>query len=101
MGRFRDVLGIIEARIGMVELRPQCEHLFQAYYAFIAAMIERGQASGEVDRGVNAEVASRLIVGVLEHAADECYIYGLREPDEPYIHEVARFIKRGLGLTEG
>lgn len=101
MGRYRDVLGIIEARVGMIELRPQCEHLFQAYYAYIASMIERGQASGEVDRNVNPEIAARLIVGVLEHAADECYIYGLREPDAAYIHEVARFIRRGLGMADG
>ncbi|MFI5271475.1 MAG: TetR/AcrR family transcriptional regulator [Ktedonobacterales bacterium] len=98
MGRYRDVLGIIEARIGLIELRPECEHLFKAYYAFVSTMIEHGQESGEVDRGVNPDIAARLIVGVLEHAAEECYIYELHEPDEAYIKEVARFIKRGLGM---
>jgi AcrR family transcriptional regulator len=98
MGRYRDVLGIIEARIGLVELRAQCAHLYQEYYAYVGGMIEQGQASGEVDRGVNPSIAARLIVGVLERAAEECYVLGQRAPDEEYVTEVARFVKRGLGL---
>lgn len=98
MGRYRDVLGIIEARIGLVELRSQCAHLYQEYYAYVAGMIEQGQASGEVDRDVNPQIAARLIVGVLERAAEECYVLGQRAPDEEYVREVARFVKHGLGM---
>ncbi|HKS69773.1 MAG TPA: TetR family transcriptional regulator [Ktedonobacterales bacterium] len=98
MGRYRDVLGIIEARIGLVELRAQCAHLYQEYYAYVAGMIEQGQASGEVDRAVNPAIAARLIVGVLERAAEECYVLGQHAPDEDYVTEVARFVKRGLGM---
>lgn len=98
MGRYRDVLGIIEARIGLVELRAQCAHLYQEYYAYVAGMIRQGQASGEVDADVKPEIAARLIVGVLERAAEECYVYGQRAPDAEYVTEAARFVKRGLGM---
>ncbi len=99
MGRYRDVLGIIEARIGLVELRAQSAHLYQEYYAYVAGMIAQGQASGEVDRGVDPEIAARLIVGVLERAAEECYVLGQRAPDEEYVTQVASFIKRALGMS--
>lgn len=98
MGRYRDVLGIIEARIGLVELRAQCAHLYEEYYAYVTGMIVQGQASGEVDRGVNPEIAARLIVGVLERAAEESYVLGQHAPDEEYVAEVACFIKRALGM---
>jgi AcrR family transcriptional regulator len=98
MGRYRDVLDIIEARIGLVKQRAQCEHLYQEYYAYVAGMIEQGQANGEIERAINPQIAARLIVGVLERAAEECYVYGRQAPDKEYVTEVAGFVKRGLGM---
>ncbi|HEV2462025.1 MAG TPA: TetR family transcriptional regulator [Ktedonobacterales bacterium] len=98
MGRYQDLLGIIHGRLAMSELRDECERLFQEEYTFIAAIIRAGQATGEIEAGVDPEIAARLIVGMLEHAADECYIYDSLTPTEAYIAEVARFIRRALGV---
>lgn len=99
MGRYRDVLGIIEARIGLVELRAQCAHLYEEYYAYVTGMIAQGQDNGEVDRSIDPQIAARLIVGVLERAAEECYVLEQHTPDEEYVKQVAGFVKRGLGMS--
>jgi AcrR family transcriptional regulator len=99
MGRKQDLLGIIHGRLAMSELREECERLFQEQYDFIAAIIRTGQAAGEIEASVDPEIAARLIVGMLEHAADECYVFNALTPTEAYIAEVARFIRRALGVN--
>lgn len=96
---YRDIIGTLHASSGSVEIRAACEQLYGPYYAYVADMIRRGQATGEVDAAVSPELTGRLIVGLIEHAADACYVFHTETPTEAYIAEVARFIHRALGMA--
>lgn len=97
--RYRDIIGTLHASAGSVEIRVECEQLYEPYYAYVAEVIRRGQASGEVDAAVSPELSGRLIVGLIEHAADACYVFHTAAPTEAYVSEVARFIQRALGMA--
>lgn len=95
---YRDIIGTLHSSAGSVEIRAECEQLYGPYYAYVAEVIRRGQASGEVDVAVSPELTGRLIVGLIEHAADACYVFHTETPTADYIAEVARFIQRALGI---
>lgn len=95
---YRDIIGTLHSSAGSVEIRVKCERLYAPYYAYVADMIRGGQASGEIDAAVSPELTGRLIVGLIEHAADACYVFHTETPTEDYIREVARFVQRALGI---
>jgi AcrR family transcriptional regulator len=97
--RYRDIIGTLHSSAGSVEIRVECERLYAPYYAYVAEMIRRGQTAGEVDPAVSPELSGRLIVGLIEHAADACYVFHTETPTDAYIGEVARFIQRALGIA--
>src|SRR5262249_25236676 len=96
--RYRDIIGILHGSTGSVEIRSECERLYEPYYTFVANVIQRGQEHGEIDHGISPELTSRLVVGLIEHAAAACYVLHPEAPTDAYIAEVARFIQRALGL---
>jgi AcrR family transcriptional regulator len=96
--RYRDIIGTLHASAGSVEIRVACEKLYEPYYAYVADLIRGGQASGEIDGAVSPDLSGRLIVGLIEHAADACYVFQTATPTAAYITEVARFIQRALGI---
>ena len=96
--RYRDIIGTLHSSAGSVEIRAECEQLYEPYYRYVADVIRRGQASGEVDAAVSPELSGRLIVGLIEHAADACYVFHTETPTEAYVSEVARFVQRALGI---
>lgn len=91
-----DVLGIIEMRIGLTRSIAYWEHLYEPYYNMIVELIQQGQEAGELDPSVNATFAARMIVGLVEKAADDCFLYRPEINPEDYIAEAARFVQRAL-----
>ncbi len=100
MGRYRDVLDIIHSRIAMPEMRALCEEMYQPFYTFISDLIQEGQRQGLLTSSIHPETAARLIVGLVEHAGSECYVYRTQTPSDTFIAEVARFIRYALGITD-
>jgi AcrR family transcriptional regulator len=100
MGRYRDVLDVIHSRIGIGEMRALCEEMYQPFYSFISDLIRQGQMSQDaLAADVNPEIAAWLIVGLIEHAGHECFVYHTQTPSEAFIAEVARFVRGALGVS--
>jgi len=99
MGRYRDILGLIHSRIGLSEMNEMCIEMDKPFYGFVANMIRAGQDSGEVSAAVNPDIAGQLIVGLIEHAAQECYVFQSQTPTEAYIAEMTRFVGSALGIA--
>jgi AcrR family transcriptional regulator len=96
---YRDIIDTLHSSAGSREIRAECERLYEPYYALVREMIHRGQAAGELDRTISPDLTARLIVGLIEHAADACYVLHTETPSQAYIVEVARFIQRALGVA--
>src|SRR5260221_2893703 len=98
MERYPDVLGIIQGAMIAPEIRAQCRDLFEPYHAFVADLIRQGQADGLIFPEVNAEMSASLIIGLIQHAGQECFIFSAETPSAAFITEVAWFIRRALGV---
>jgi AcrR family transcriptional regulator len=97
--RYRDVLHVIHSRITSLSPESDCEAQFGPYHRLVTELIRQRQATGEIDATVNPEISARLIIGLINHAADECYIHNQQVRPEVYIAEVIRFVSRALGVS--
>ncbi len=97
--RYRDVLHVIHARITSLSTGCDWEAQFGPYHRLVTELIRQRQATGEIDAAVNPEISARLIIGLINHAADECYIHNAQARPEVYIAEVIRFVSRALGVA--
>jgi AcrR family transcriptional regulator len=101
MERFRDVLGIVLSTSTLVEIRAECHQLFEPIVAYVAALIRDGQANGEIYPSVDPEISARLIIHLIEHAGQECYVFNTETPSAAFITEVAQFVRNAMGVREG
>lgn len=97
--RYRDVLHVIHSRMSANPTLDDWEEQFGPYRKLIIELIQQLQATGEIDETINPDIWARLIIGLINHAADECYIYHVQVQPHVYISEVIRFINRALGLS--
>ncbi len=93
---YQDVLEIINARLGFLSTPSELAKLDEPYYQLVKAFIEQGQTSGEVRVDADPDLSARLVVGMIERATEDCFLYRPELPSEPYIKEVTRFILRAL-----
>lgn len=99
--RYRDVLHEIHSRITSILTSSDWEAQFGPYRKLVIGLIRQRQVTGEIDATVDPDISARLIIGLINHAADECYIYNSQVQPEVYITEVIRFVSRALGLSVG
>jgi hypothetical protein len=64
----------------------------------VVKLIEKGQELGDVDRSLDPEMNARIIVGLIERAGADCYVYNPEIPAERFVSEVARFVRNALGV---
>ncbi len=97
--RYRDVLHVIHSRMTANPTLDDWEEQFGPYRKLIIELIQQWQTVGEIDETINPDIWARLIIGLINHAADECYIYHVQVQPDVYISEVIKFISRALGLS--
>ncbi len=97
--RYRDVLHVIHSHITSLPTKSAWEAQFAPYRKLVTEFIRQRQATGEIDAAVNPEISARLIIGLINHAADEYYIYNAQVRPDVYIAEVIRFVSRALGVS--
>jgi len=97
--RYRDILHIIHSRIALLATDCDWQAQFDPYHKLVTELIQQRQTTGEIDATVNPEISARLIIGLINHAADECFIHNPQAQPEAYIAEVIRFVSKALGIS--
>jgi AcrR family transcriptional regulator len=94
----RDIAPILRSRIGLTDVRAECERLYQPFYDFITLLIRQGQEAGELNPTLNPLITARLVAAIIDGAADQCFVYGTATYDDEFLTEVVGFICRALGV---
>lgn len=95
--RYRDVLAVIHIGVGLQDTPADWDHMREPYYELVAEAIRQGQSAGEADPALHPMRTAHLVVGLVEHAAEDCYMYDTKTPPETYIAETTKFVRRALG----
>lgn len=98
IGEYRDILGPILSRLAMHEGPKQREEIERPYYELVEDLIGQGQELGVMASGLDPKLTARLIVGLIERAGADCWLYRPDLPTEDFVEEVARFIRSAIGI---
>lgn len=101
LGGYRDILGAILGRLGLQEGARRREEIERPYYELVEDLIRRGQALGAANTELDPALTARLVVGLIERAAADCWLYRPDLPDEDFVGEAARFIRSAIGVRDG
>lgn len=93
---YRDILYILHSHTMLDYETTAKQH--SAYHRLIADLILERQATGEIDGSINPTITAKLIAGLIDTVAEECFIYHQDAQSEPYIREVIHFVRRALIL---
>ncbi len=96
---YRDILHILHSQVALTQTLAQREQHFGVYHHLIAELIRKRQVLGDIDVSIHADISARLIAGLINHAADECYLYDTATPADVYKTEVIRFVQHALGVV--
>lgn len=96
LGRYQDILGVVLSRLGYHEGASQREEFERPYHEMVTRLLQNGQTSGEVDPTLDPTLTARLIVGLIERAGADCYVYHPELPNDRFAAETAYFIRRAL-----
>lgn len=95
---YRDILPILHSRTVFDHVSMSREEQFYIFHQLIADLIRQRQRIGDIAPTIHPDITARLISGLINHAADECYLYDVDTPEEVYRLETIRFIQRALGI---
>lgn len=95
---YRDVLATLRSALGRSH-SPKPEHDEKAnrpFYDFIETLIRQGQELGEVEPSIHPALSARLVLGVVDRAAEEFFLFPPDLEGERYVLEVVAFVQRAL-----
>lgn len=92
----QDVLTTLRSALGVSQRHGEPIEEVEPFHTFIAQLIRQGQDGGEVEGSVRPELSARFVLGVVERAAIELYLYHPELDGETYVSEVVGFVQRAL-----
>ncbi|MCL7714310.1 TetR family transcriptional regulator [Stenotrophomonas mori] len=95
------VVALLYSGMTQTEEMRRWEQIYAPLYDWLEAVLENARAEGTIAAGVRPRHAARVLVGAIEAAAEQVYLYAATSADEAQAHraELERFIHAGLGRT--
>lgn len=99
---YREILALIYAGLASTEHMKEWETVYQPFYSWISEFLEKAKASGVIRDSIRVERVSKLLIGFIEIAAEQIYLYDHRQDDQAEIQkqEVLELLKHALGIQE-
>lgn len=97
---YRDVFALIYAGITQTEHMKEWENIYAPYYEWINNFLYEAQQQGIIRPSLNTTRSSKLIIGLIESAAEQIYLYDDSEEETIKMQklELLDFLHHALGL---
>lgn len=94
---YKKILKICYSSLAVADELTKWEKIYEPYYEFITELLEDAKAKNEVISTINTKITARLIVGSVEEAAEQLYIFNDDLLDiEATKKELIDFLRRAL-----
>lgn len=97
---YRDVFALIYAGISQTEHMKEWENIYAPYYEWMTNFLVEAQQQGTIRASLNTTRSSKLVIGLVESAAEQIYLYD--NSDEETIRlqklELLDFLHHALDL---
>jgi len=97
---YRDVFALIYAGITQTEHMKEWENIYAPYYEWMNNFLYEAQQQGIIRPSLNTTRSSKLIIGLVESAAEQIYLYDDSEEETIRMQklELLDFLHHALGL---
>ena len=97
---YRDVFALIYAGITQTEHMKEWENIYAPYYDWMNNFLYEAQQQGIIRPSLNTTQSSKLIIGLVESAAEQIYLYDDSEEETIRLQklELLDFLHHALGL---
>ncbi|MEB2302155.1 TetR family transcriptional regulator [Lysinibacillus xylanilyticus] len=97
---YRDVFALIYAGITQTEHMKEWENIYAPYYEWMNNFLYEAQQEGTIRESLNTTRSSKLIIGLVESAAEQIYLYDDSEEETIRLQklELLDFLHHALGL---
>ncbi len=97
---YRDVFALIYAGITQTEHMKEWENIYAPYYEWMNHFLYEAQQQGTIRASLNTTRSSKLIIGLVESAAEQIYLYDDSEEETIRFQklELLDFLHHALGL---
>lgn len=99
---YRDVFALIYAGLASSEHLQEWEAIYAPYYSWVSQFLLEGQASGTIRGSFDTHRMAKLLIGLIESAAEQMYLYDQSEERtvEQHKKEVLELIHFGLSVQK-
>lgn len=97
---YSEVIALTYAGLASSEYLIEWETIYEPYYLYMTEFLEKGIAAGEMTNKMNPRVAAQILIGLVEAASEQVYLYTEAEDEIIYVQkeEVFSFSLRSLGM---
>lgn len=97
---YHEIQALIYAGLASTEHLKNWETVYAPFYEWISDSLKRAIDDGVIRGSVNPERTARLIIGLVESAAEQIYLYDTDKEDEAIVQkkEVKEFLKHALSI---
>lgn len=97
---YHEIQALIYAGLASTEHLKNWETVYAPFYKWVSEGLQQAIHEGEIRSSVNPERTARLVIGLVESAAEQIYLYDTDKEEEAVIqkNEVKDFLKHALAF---
>src|SRR5699024_10650729 len=95
----REIHALIYAGLASTEHIREWETVYEPFYHWVSEFLQAGKETKAIRSSLHVKRSSKLVIGLIESAAEQVYLYDLTEADQAAEQkaEVIDFLKHALG----
>ncbi|MBO0993832.1 TetR family transcriptional regulator [Bacillus sp. SD088] len=95
---YHEVLAMVYAGMATTEHMKEWEAVYEPFYHWMSEFLKEAQTAGTIRNSVNTERVSKLVIGLIESAAEQIFLYDSDREQEADIQkqEVHSFLIHAL-----
>ncbi|MFD1205771.1 MULTISPECIES: TetR family transcriptional regulator [Sporosarcina] len=97
---YHEIQALIYSGLASTEHLKEWETVYAPFYNWISEGLKKAKMEGKIRQTIQPDRTAKLIIGLIESAAEQIYLYDVNKEDEAKIQkaEVYEFLKHALSI---
>ena len=97
---YHEIQALIYSGLASTEHLKEWETVYAPFYQWISELLQEAKEEGIIRQSINVDRTAKLIIGLVESAAEQIYLYDSEQEDQARIQkaEVNDFLKHALSI---
>lgn len=99
---YHEVIALVYAGLASTEHIKQWETIYEPFYSWVRTFLIEAQTAGDIRKEYNVEHTSKLVISLIESAAEQVYLYDSTQAEQVKRQkkEVLQFLIFALGVNQ-